>query len=87
MFLHLSTDFAKNVWKNVPPFVLKDGTKNRPVSKFCAIRDRSKIIEPLLESYPQVLVTTSLNGFTSYLLAIVRLTLLLYKLLLVIMLV
>ena len=40
-------------------------------SKFCAIRDRSKIIEPLLESYLQVLVTTSLNGFTSYLLAIV----------------
>lgn len=41
------------------------------LSKFCAIRDRSKIIEPLLESYLQVLVTTSLNGFTSYLLAIV----------------
>ena len=40
-------------------------------SKFCAIRNRSKIIEPLLESYLQVLVTTSLNGFTSYLLAIV----------------
>ena len=40
-------------------------------SKFCAIRDRSKIIEPLLESYPQVVVTISLNGFTSYLLAIV----------------
>lgn len=40
-------------------------------SKFCAIRDRSKTIESLLESYPQVLVTTSLNGFTSYLLAIV----------------
>ena len=56
-------------------------------SKFCAMRDRGKIIEPLLESYPQVLVTTSLNGFTSYLLAIVWLTLLLYNLLLVIMLV
>ena len=40
-------------------------------SKFCAIRDRSKIIEPLSESYPQVLVTTSLNGFTSYFIAIV----------------
>ena len=40
-------------------------------SKFCAMRDRSKIIEPLSKSYPQVLVTTSLNGFTSYLLAIV----------------
>ena len=58
-----------------------------PLSKFYAIRDRSKIIEPLSESYPQVLVTTSLNGFTSYLLAIVWLTLLLYNLLLVIMLV
>ena len=40
-------------------------------SKFCAMRDRSKIIEPLLESYLQVLVTTRLNSFTSYLLAIV----------------
>ena len=38
---------------------------NKIISFFCAIRDRSKIIEPLLESYPQVLVTTSLNGFTS----------------------
>ena len=38
---------------------------NKIISFFCAIRDRSKIIEPLLESYLQVLVTTSLNGFTS----------------------
>ena len=49
----------------------KRNTEHCTKSKFCAIRDRSKIIEPLLESYPQVLVTTSLNGFTSYLLAIV----------------
>ena len=49
----------------------KRNTKYCTKSKFCAIRDRSKIIEPLLESYLQVLVTTSLNGFTSYLLAIV----------------
>ena len=49
----------------------KRNTEHCTKSKFCAIRDRSKIIEPLLESYLQVLVTTSLNGFTSYLLAIV----------------
>ena len=49
----------------------KKNTEHCTKSKFCAIRDRSKIIELLLESYPQVLVTTSLNGFTSYLLAIV----------------
>lgn len=55
-------------------------------SKFCSKRDRRKIIKLFLESYPQVLVTTSLKGFTSYLLAIVRLALL-YNLLLVIMLV
>ena len=30
-----------------------------------------KIIEPILESYPQVFVTTSLNGFASYLLTVV----------------
>ena len=59
----------------------KRNTEHCAKSKFCAIRDRSKIIEPLLESYLQVLVTTSLNGFTSYLLAIVLtniVTLLLY---------
>lgn len=65
----------------------KRNTEHCTKSKFCAIRDRSKIIEPLLESYPQVLVTTSLNGFTSYLLAIVLLTLLLYYCTIVIMLV
>ena len=49
----------------------KRNTKHCTKSKFCAIRDRSKIIEPLSESYPQILVATSLNSFTSYLLAIV----------------
>ena len=48
----------------------KRNTEHCTKSKFCAIRDRSKIIEPLSESYPQVLVTTILNDFTSYLLAI-----------------
>ena len=65
----------------------KRNIKHCTKSKFCAIRNRSKIIEPLLEFYLQVLVTTNLNGFTSYLLAIVWLTLLLYNLFLVIMLV
>ena len=48
-----------------------DYIKTVAASKFCVIRDRRKIIEPFSESYPQVLVTTSLNSFTSYLLAIV----------------
>lgn len=65
----------------------KRNTEHCTKSKFCSKRDRRKIIKLFLESYPQVLVTTSLKGFTSYLLAIVRLTLLLYNLLLVIMLV
>ena len=54
----------------------KRNTEHCAKSKFCAMRDRSKIIEPLSKSYPQVLVTTSLNGFTSYFIAIVWLTLL-----------
>mgnify|MGYP000732098686 CR=1 FL=1 len=64
----------------------KRNTEHCTKSKFCSKRDRRKIIKLFLESYPQVLVTTSLKGFTSYLLAIVRLALL-YNLLLVIMLV
>ncbi|MEI3356649.1 MAG: hypothetical protein V8R81_06510 [Clostridia bacterium] len=35
-------------------------------SKFCTKIDRGKIIEPISEPYPQVIVTTRFKGFASY---------------------
>ena len=62
MIINLQPDFVSNRREVEVDMekCKKRNTEHCTKSKFCAIRDRSKIIEPLSESYPQAIATTSL---------------------------